>query len=175
MKKFFAMLVCLCLACSAALAGDVIELNWADFGTEDVLAAGDLQQIDLEGLPSVVYWVPSSLSPVDVSVMEGPFSPTAMYATEDQSCSLTIFVAQVESADQYAGLMESEGGGSNFLTVKINGIDCIAYEVESAQMDSLIYPVSDHVIVNLNCCPLNGDEDWDAVKAVIFASVQTVE
>jgi len=175
MKKIIVVLMCLCLVCSAALAETVIELNWVDFGTEEILAAGELQKIEIPGQSSVTYWIPSIMGSVDVSVIDGPFKPTALYATEDQAYSVAIFVAEVESAEQYAKLMESEGGGVNFRNVKINGVDCIAYEVESAQMDSLIYPVSANVIVNFNCSPLNGDEGWDATKGAIFASIQIAE
>jgi hypothetical protein len=173
MKKLALLLLCLCLVCSAAYAEDaVIVLNWEEVGTEDVLAAGSFQQIDIPGLPSVLFWIPSTMAPVDVSVIEGNFKPDALYATEDQSNSMAVFVMQISSLKEFAALMESEGGGSNFHDVKINGVDCFCYTVESAGLDCMVYPVSDTVVVTLNCSPLNGDENFDAIKGVIFASLQ---
>lgn len=175
MKKLIALLVCLCLACSAALAETVTELNWAEIATDELLAAGEIQKLNIEGQPSVTFWVPSILHSVDVSKLEGQFTPTALFSTDDEAYAMAIFLVQVESAKKYAEGVEAQGGGSNFRDVKINGVDCIAYEVESAQMDSLIYPVSENVIVNFNCSPLNGDEGWDATKGAIFASIQIAE
>ncbi len=174
MKKVFAVLACLCLMISAAFAEETIELNISDLNLEELQAQGAFQQIELTDLPTVSFWVPSVLSSVDVSVIEGPFKPTALYATEDQNYSMTVFVAEIASLEEYATLMESEGGGSDFHNIKVNGVDCIAYEVTDADIDSLIYPVSDTVILSINFNPLRGDEGWDATKAAIIASIQPV-
>ena len=176
MKKIALLLLCLCLVCSAAYAEEeVLVLNWEEIGTEDVLAAGSFQQIDIPDLPSVMFWLPSTMVPVDVSVIEGNFKPDALYATEDQSNSIAVFVMQISSLQEFAALMESEGGGSNFRNVKINGVDCFCYEVESSSLDCMVYPVSDTVVVTLNCSPLDGDENFDILKGIIFASLQTVK
>ena len=76
--------------------------------------------------------------------------------------------------EEYATLMESEGGGTGFRNVTINGVDCIAYEVVDSDVESLIYPITETTILSFNCTPLNGDDDWDAMKGVILASIQAV-
>ena len=113
--------------------------------------------------------------PVDTSFMEGPFTPAALYTTEDQSCSVILFVSEISGLDDYAKLMETEGGGSNFRNIRINGVDCISYEVEGDNLECLIYPVTDHLIVSFNCAPMDGDDEWDAAKDVILASIHPAE
>lgn len=175
MKKAILLIVCLCMMCSAAYAEETIELNWADIGSEEIQALGEFQQVVIPDLPAICFWIPSVMKSVDVSGMEGFFKPTALYATEDQTCSIVVFVSEISSLEEYAALMQSEGGGSDFRNVKINGVDCIAYEVKDSDLDCLVYPVSENVIISLNCTPLNGDGDWDSTKGAIFASIQPVQ
>ena len=176
MKKVLMIVACLCLLCSAAFAEeDVLELNWAEIGTDELVAMGEFQQIEIPDVLTVVYWLPSVMKSVDVSVIDGPFKPTALYSTEDQKYSLAIFVAEIASLQEYATTMESQGGGSSFRNVKVNGVDCISYEVAESAIDSLIYPVTENVILSFNFTPLNGDDDWDATKAAIVASIQPAQ
>ena len=172
MKKVFALLVCLMLLCSVSLAEETVELNWTDFDSEEIQGIGSFQQIEIPGQPAIVYWIPSVMASVDVSAMEGPFKPTVLYATEDQEYSVMIFSFEVAGLEEYAAMMESEGGGSNFNNLKINGVDCISYEVADSNMECLIYPVSENIILSFSLLPMDGDDDWDATKAVIIASIQ---
>ena len=175
MKKALVLILSLCLLCSVAFAEETIALNWEDIATEEVAAQGEFQQIAIPDVATVVYWIPSVMNSVDVSQIEGEFKPAALFTTEDESYSVAVFAFQVTSVDEYVAQMESQGGGSSFHNVTINGVDCVSYEVADADIDSLVYPVTDTMVLSFNCTPLNGDEDWDAVKAVIFSSIQPVE
>ena len=167
MKKVFVLLVCLCMMGSVVSAEDVTELNWAEIGTEEVQALGEFQQIE-----TTVFWIPSGMASVDVSGMQGFFKPAALYGTEDGAYSVMLFVSEVEGLEQYAALMETEGGGSNFKNLIVNGVECIGYEVESANMECLLYPVTENKILTFSFVPMDGDDDWDGTKAVIIASIQ---
>jgi len=175
MKKLLLVIMSLCLACSMAFAETAVELNWADVGTEDVQKLGEFQQIEIPDLPTIYFWIPSGMSSVDVSFMEGNFKPTALYSTEDQKYSVVIFVSEISSLEEYVTLMETEGGGTTFTNLTVNGVDCIGYEVPDSDLESLIYPVTENVIISFNFTPLNGDEEWDATKGVIIASIQPAE
>ena len=172
MKKLFAVLVCLCMMVCAAAAEDVPELNWADIGTEEILAQGEFQQIETGDLPAVIYWIPSGLSSVDVSGEEGFFKPAALYMTEDQAYSVAVFAFEVAGLEEYAEMMKTQGGGSNFRNLVINGVGCICYEVESDNMECVVYPITENKILSFSFAPMNGDEDWDGTKAAIIASIQ---
>jgi len=158
-----------------AFAEEVPELNWADFMTEETEAQGTFQEIEIPNLPSIKLWIPAEMASVDTSFMDGPFKPVALFGTADQSKSVILFVSEVSSLDEYSALMEKEGGGSNFRNMIINGIKCISYDVEKDNILSLIYPVSDHMVLSVNCMPLNADENWEAARNLILASIQPGE
>ena len=174
MKKVFLMVLCLCMLCTAAFAEDVIELNWEQYGTEEAAAQGEFQKLEIPDVATVLFWIPSVLNATDPGVVEGPFQPTALYVSEDEKYGVAVFLNDIGSAslEDYAKMMETEGGGSNFRNVMINGVSCVGYEIEENDMECLIYPVTSNVIVTFTCTPLNGDEGWDATKGVIFASIQ---
>lgn len=175
MRKIILWIVCLCLIGTVAFAEDVIELNWAEIGTEEVQTQGEFYQVETPDKAAVTFWLPSFLNAVDLSGMEGFFVPQAVYASEDMAYSVAIFTFEVASLDEHAATMKSDGGGSDFRHLTINGVGCIGYEVKAENMESLIYPVSDHMVVSFNITPMDGDEDWDAVKAAILASIQPVQ
>ena len=175
MKKVFLMVLCLCMMCTAAFAEETIELNWEDYAEAE--AQGEFQQLEIPDVGTVLFWIPSVLNATDPSVVEGPFQPTALYVSEDDNYGVAIFLNEIGSLEDYAKLMETEGGGANFRNVMINGVSCVGYEIADAEtdMECLLYPVTDNVIATFTCTPLNGDDDWDATKGVIFASIQRGE
>ena len=158
-----------------AISEEKEQLNWADFATEEVQSKGTFQSIEATNLPSLQLWIPNEMVSVDTSFMNGPFKPVALYGTADQAKSVILFVSEVSTLDEYAALMEREGGGSNFRHIIINGVECISYDVEKDNIKSLIYPVSEHVVLSVNCMPMNGDDNWEVAKNTILSSIQPVE
>lgn len=169
------LLVFLVSCGSLALAEEVPELNWTELVTEEIEAQGTFQKIEVSDSLSIQLWIPAEMISVDTSFMDGPFKPVALYGTEDQARSVILFVSEVSSLDEYAALMEKEGGGSNFNRIIINGVECISYDVEKDNLLSLIYPVSDHLILSVNCMPGDADENWTATRNMILASIQPAE
>ena len=169
------LLAFLVLSNSMALAEEASELNWTDLATEETEAQGAFQKIEISDSLSIRIWIPADMISVDTSFMNGPFKPVALYGTEDQSRSVILFVSEVSSLDEYAALMEKEGGGSNFNRIIINGVECISYDVENDNLLSLIYPISDHLVFSVNCMPGDADEDWEATRNMILASIQPAE
>ena len=180
-KKMTALLCCVMLlaaliTCSSlAFAEEMLKLDWADISAAEAESQGEFQTIEIPGLPSVRLWIPSEMASVDTSFMDGPFKPAALFGTADQTRSVILFVSEVSSLDEYAALMEKEGGGSDFRSIVINDVKSILYKVEKDNIESLIYPVSDHVILSVNLMPMAGDDSWEAAKNVILASIQGAE
>ena len=170
MKKVFLIVACLCLLCSAAFAEDTAELKWEDYA--EAAAQGEPQELEIPGLCTVNFWVPSFLHATDPNVIEGPFKPTALYASEDENYGLAILLMEINDLEGYQNMIMTDGGGSNSSNIMINGVSCFAYEVEESDMECLLYPVTDSVTLTFSCSPLNGDEDWDVVKGTIFASIR---
>ena len=174
MKKALVLILSLCLMCSAAFAGETIVLNWDETATEEVAGQGEFQQIEIPDVAKVSYWIPSVMKAEEDGV-EGEFLQAATYTTEDNNYRVTVIAFQVNSMEQYAADMKDSSIGSNFVNLTINGVDCIGFEMEEYDIETLMYPVTDNVVLSVNCIPLNGDEDWDAVKQAIFASIRPVE
>lgn len=171
MKKVFLIVACLCLLCSAAFAEGTIELKEEDFA--EVAVEGGPQELEIPGLCTMSFWVPSFLSELDPGLIEGQFKPTALYVSEDQVYGLAIFLSETDDLEGYLNMMMTEGGGANPRNVMINDISCLGYEVEENDMECLIYPVTDNVLLTFSCSPLNGDDAWDTVKGKIFASIRS--
>ena len=173
MKKVVLMMMCLCMLCSAAFAEDVIELNWESIGTEEVAAQGEFQALEITDIgAAVMFWIPSVLKATDPSVIEGPFQPNALYVTEDDSYGVAVFLTEIGNLDEYLAMLQEQGGAANLRNVMVNGTSSFSYEIEEDDMECLLYPVTDTIMVTLTCTPLNGDEDWDLTKGAIFASLQ---
>ena len=59
--------------------------------------------------------------------------------------------------------------------VIINGVECISYDVEKDNILSLIYPVSDHMVLSVNCMPMDADENWEITRNIILSSIHPAE
>ena len=169
------LLLAALITCSVPAAGEALKLDWADFASAETESQGDFQTVEIPDLPSVRFWIPSGMVSVDTGFIDGPFRPAALYGTADQEKSVILFVSAVSGLDEYAALMEKEGGGSDFRNIVINGVESILYDVEKDGLECLIYPVSDHMILSMNFSPMTGDDDWEAAKNIILASIQPAE
>ena len=70
MKKLFASVLALCLlCCSFALAEEAPELSWEDTlsSNPDLAANGSDQTITVDGVGTILYWVPGNLPAIDVN------------------------------------------------------------------------------------------------------------
>ena len=56
-----------------------------------------------------------------------------------------------------------------------NGLQIIGIENPVAGIDMIILPVNDSMILVFTFTPLNGDEEWDEVKAYIASSIRLAE
>jgi hypothetical protein len=47
--------------------------------------------------------------------------------------------------------------------------------VEKDNILSLIYPVSDHMVLSVNCMPMDADENWEITRNIILSSIHPAE
>ena len=175
MKKLFALLLALGMLCSFAMAeeAEAVELSW-DSVSDETKALGSLQQIEIPDVVKIVYWVPQNMAALDVNQIEAEVPPVAAFATADEEYTISVYA--LNAADGWeayvAGLGATEETAKLVIT---NGIQAIGFEAEEEGIDMVIIPVTDTMVVVYAFTPLNGDEDWDATKAVIVASIQAAE
>ena len=174
MKKLFALLLALGMLCSFAMAeeAEAIELSW-DSVSDDAKAVGDFQQIDMQDLGKIIYWVPQNMAAQDVSAI-GAEGLVAAFATDDGEYTISVYGLMVADGwEAYiAGLGATEENAKLVIT---NGIQAISFENEEQGIDMLVIPVNDTTVIVYAFTPLNGDEDWDEVKGVIISSIQVAE
>lgn len=176
MKKLFATLLVLCLLGSAALAEEApaIVLDWTEIGTEDVKAYGSDQLVQIPDVANINYWLPSVLEPVDLSGIDAEIAPYAAYQTNDGVYTMSVYTLTITGLEDYLnGLAET--GVDEFNTLLTNGISGITCENKENDLDIVVIPVTDTIVLSFAFTPLDGDEDWDATKATIVASIRVAE
>ncbi len=166
MKKLFAVVLFLCMFCTCAFAESITSLSWESI-PEETQAAGEFAQISLEDDLILSCWVPANMASVDV---QAEIAPVAAFQTEDGNYSMSIFAVQVSDVDEYlAGL---EANGAELGNLDINGIEACSFVQKDNNVEGVIIPISDELVLSIACTPADGDEGWDQVKGVIFSSIQ---
>lgn len=172
MKKLFAVALLLCMLCTCAFAESVPTLNWSDI-SEETQAAGQFTQIALADDLALLCWIPSNMEAVDVSTIEAEVAPVEAYQVEGGAYTVSIYALQVPGVNEYLGTLEANG--AELREIVINEVSACAFEQKDSGVEGVIIPVSDEFVLSIACTPVDGDEGWDQVKAVIFSSVQFVE
>ena len=161
MKKLLAIALFLCMLCTCAFAEEAVtSLNWSDI-PEDVMSAG------------ILCWIPGNMAAVDVSAIEAEVVPYSAFQTEDGAYSVSVFALQVSSVDEFLASLEADG--AELGEIELNGIECISFSQAESGVEGVVIPMSDELVLSITCTPAEGDEDWDQVKGVIFASIQAWE
>ena len=172
MKKLFALLLALGMLCSFAMAeeAEAVELSW-DSVSDETKALGSLQQITIPDTVTLVYWVPQNMDAVDVSAI-GVDGLAAAFQTADEAYTISVYAFAINWQEYLMGKGATEENARMIVT---NSIDAISFEQEEDGIDMVIIPVTEEITVVFAFTPLNGDEDWDAAKAAIVASIQAAE
>ena len=173
MKKLLAIALFLCMLCTCAFAEEAVtSLNWSDI-PEDVMSAGTFTEIEIPGYPTILCWIPGNMAAVDVSAIEAEVVPYSAFQTEDGAYSVSVFALQVSSVDEFLASLEADG--AELGEIELNGIECISFSQAESGVEGVVIPMSDELVLSIACTPAEGDEDWDQVKGVIFASIQVWE
>ena len=181
MKKLLAVALSLCLLCSFALAEETPELSWENSLSENpnLEANGSTQQIAVDGVGNILYWIPNNLSAIDVSTIEAEIPPIAAFGADNEgtSYSVSVYALTVTGGlEAYAaGLKEAGADVDNAKLVITNGLQIVGIENPAEGIDMILLPVNDSTILLFACTPLNGDEEWDQVKAYIASSIRLAE
>lgn len=174
MKKLFAVMLALCLLGSFALAEETAEISWDQVANDSIMENGAFQQVSIPDVCNIVYFVPNVMSAVDVSTIQADVPPAAAYQTEDGKYTLSVYALNITGLEAYLTSLQ-ENGTESFKNVKVNGIDCVAAEHKANGLDILIVPVTETMVLSFVYTPLEGDDEWDQMKAVMVASIQVAQ
>lgn len=172
MKKLFALILALGLLFSFAMAEDeAIELSW-DNVSEETKAVGEFQQVSFpDPAVTLIYWVPANMAAQDVSSLADQ-GVVAAFTTEDEAYAITVSALNVPSLEEYAAGL---GIADSAKLVMVNGLQAVAAEVPDQDIDMLIVPITETMILVYAFTPLNGDEEWDETKGAIVSSIQLAQ
>ncbi len=176
MKKFFALVMTLCLLCTVALAEQATanEINWAD--VQPVVEASGLtgEFVTFENV-GVKIWIPEGMTAVEADQL--PENNIGYFQAEDGSAVSVAYVDMggmelSEYANQVAAL-----GIEGIETGKLNGLDCVTYE--NANEDGSVNFVASFAtqmgyILEVAVGPVATD-DAKTGASIILASVQAAE
>jgi hypothetical protein len=181
MKKLLAVALSLCLLCSFALAEETPELSWENSLSENpnLEANGSTQQISVDGVGNILYWVPNNLPASDVSTIEAELPPIAAFGADNEgnSYSVSVFALTVTGGLEAYAAAQKEAGADvdNAKLIIPNGLQIIGMENPVAGIDMILLPVNDSTILLFTFTPLNGDEEWDEVKTYIASSIRLAQ
>ena len=175
MKKLFALVMMLCLLCTAAVAEDASTMNWTDI--EPTLAAqgltGDFLVPDYWGLK---VWLPEGLNAVEVSEADAAAGRLALFTDADQTAYLAVDAMNVEgmTIDQYYENAKATEGLSDVEMITVNGLNAVVYKSETMNFWSASLVDTNSNIINFVMGPAS-EEGSQLVFSIILASLQIAE
>ena len=175
MKKLFALVMMLCLLCTAAVAEDASTMNWSD--VEPTLAennqSGEFVVLDQLGLK---VWLPEGLNAVEVSEADAAAGRLALFTDADQTAYLAVDAMNVEgmTIDQYYENAKATEGLSDVEMITVNGLNAVVYKSETMNFWSASLVDTNSNIINFVMGPAS-EEGSKLVFSIILASLQIAE
>ncbi|MBQ3278274.1 MAG: hypothetical protein IJG94_03835 [Clostridia bacterium] len=175
MKKLFALVMMLCLLCTAAVAEDASTMNWSD--VEPTLAennqSGEFVVLDQLGLK---VWLPEGLNAVEVSEADAAAGRLALFTDADQTAYLAVDAMNVEgmTIDQYYENAKATEGLSDVEMITVNGLNAVVYKSETMNFWSASLVDTNSNIINFVMGPAS-EEGSQLVFSIILASLQIAE
>ena len=175
MKKLFALVLMLCMLCTAAVAENASEMNWTDVEptlTEQGLT-GDFAVLDQLGLK---VWLPEGLNAVEVSEADAAAGRLALFTDADQTAYLAVDAMNVEgmTIDQYYENAKATEGLSDVEMITVNGLNAVVYKSETMNFWSASLVDTNSNIINFVMGPAS-EEGSKLVFSIILASLQIAE
>ena len=177
MKKLFALLLCLLMACSCALAE---ELPAVDFDEASIAEIGGdwlaLEQFGLKMYLPDIFTKHAQLN--DEQIASGIL---AIIATEDQSALITIHYGpqldgagnQILSAPDLVNYFASNGYANSAVCL-INGLEAANIMLEDRNMMTVVYFLEDGNALSFYYTPV-ADQSLLALFSIVSSSVMLAE
>ena len=175
MKKLLALVMMLCMLCTAAVAENASEITWSDVEatlTEQGLT-GEFAVLDQLGLK---IWLPNGLDAVEVSEADAAAGRLALFTDADHTAYLAVDAIHVDgmTLDQYYESALAAEGVSDVEMVTANGLSAVIYKSEAMDFWSASLVDTNSNIITFVMGPASEDGS-QIVFSVIVASLQTAE
>ncbi len=172
MKKFYAIIVALCLMMTVALAEEVPALNWEDF--EPALEAGGVSgqfytfdEIDIK------IWIPDGINPTELTEEDTENGYIGYFMPDDESAAVAIMYVDVDgmTLEEYADYLTSEVGAAEVEAGMVNGFPCVSYRLPEQDSVSVMFTTEAGYALEVTCAPLS-EENADLVWGAVISSIQ---
>ena len=169
MKKLFALILSLCLLCSAAALADN-SLTWDSVAEAASSVDGEFKTFDEV---AVKIWIPAVMQEFELTDGDRENGYIGYYVSEDESCEIGVVYVDADYAtleDYQAYLLEN--GVSEVEAGTVNGLPCISYE--SDDTGTLAFTTQDGHILEISATPMS-DNGFSSVIAIVMSSIQAAE
>jgi hypothetical protein len=175
MKKLLALVMMLCLLCTAAVAENASEITWSDVEatlTEQGLT-GEFAVLDQLGLK---IWLPNGLDAVEVSEADAAAGRLALFTDADHTAYLAVDAVHADgmTLDQYYENVLAAEGVSDVEMVTANGLSAVIYKSEAMDFWCASLVDTNSNIITFVMGPASEDGS-QIVFSVIVASLQAAE
>lgn len=169
MKKLFALLLSLCLLCSAAALADN-SLSWESVSEAATAMGGEFKTFDEI---AVKLWMPATMQEIELTDDDRANGYIGYYASEDETGEISVVYvdAQYTSLEDYQAYL-LENGVQEVETGSVNGLACISYESDDTGV--LAFTTQKGYILEIAAAPLSEDS-FKSIIGVVMSSIQSAE
>ena len=170
MKKLFALMLALCLLCSAALAEGSVELNWSDVEAAANEIGGQFIAIDL----GLMVWAPAGY--LVLSDLNEEYTSQGIYALiapEDLSGAIALQYVEANGAD-VMDCVNAIDGATDAQPMVINGLPCVNFDMAAMDASCVAFGTEQGNLFVVSFMPMS-DADFATKATVMVASIQQVE
>ena len=176
MKKLFALVLCLMLSFSCAMAEELPVIEFDEANLEGI--GGEWMLLENFGLQ---LFVPDIFGFLEVPQEQADQGIIAVMATEDLSASISLAYSPVmdhlgNQIPGHAELVEyyASNGYENIATCLINGLEATNFVIENRDMMCMVYFLADGNALSFYYTPIS-NENMLALHSIIASTVMLAE
>ena len=176
MKKFFALMLALCLLCSVAMAEEADEMNWEDYAAATEEVEGQWLSISSLGL---VLWAPNDFYVVNEVPEEFASDDVqGMFVSMDEeSGAITgaiIFQYIEANGADVMDCVNAIDGAVEAKPMVINGFPCVNFDLPAKDATCVAFGTEQGNLFVSTFLPLS-NTDFAAKATIMMASLQSAE
>lgn len=174
MKKWFALLLALCLLLGCAALGEEAQVvRWSD--VEAVL--GDLgltgSFVTFDAV-DVKLWVPDGLTAMELTQEILDAGYIGYFLGEDAHLAVVYIDAEGISVEEYAEMLAESGSCEQIAMLNVNGLLAVRYQMPENDSLNIAFATEAGYLLEVTMSPLSA-EGANVVWAIVGASIQAAE
>ena len=169
MKKLFALMLALCLLCSAAMAE--VSLSWDSVAETAAQIEGDFQTFDEI---AVKIWMPAVLQATELTDEDRNAGYIGYFETDDAAVAVMYVNMEGMSLEEYEAELKEDNEISNIEAGFVNGLPALSYDIQEKDTSCIAFTTEKGYILEVSCAPMS-NEGFAATATIIVSSIQAAE